>query len=175
MKINKTLSSLFLFIFLLSQRGFAQDVKQLYSTAVREAESGNRDFAFMHCRELLENYPDSKYASDAAFAIGEYYFITANYEFAAEALSNFINDYPDSKGLPFVLMYLLKVPQIHKNESLTEKLKNQIISLKRLSLLFQESKGYAYTSPLGIKYRMMYYIDKVELYVDDKLFENIPY
>lgn len=175
MKINKTLPSLFLFIFLLSHRGFAQDVKQLYSTAVREAESGNRDFAFMHCRELLENYPDSKYASDAAFAIGEYYFITANYENAAEALSNFINDYPDSKGLPFVLMYLLKVTQIYKNESLTEKLKNQIISLKRLSLLFQESKGYAYTSPLGIKYRMMYYIDKVELYVDDKLFENITY
>src|SRR3989338_8162578 len=175
MKINKTLFSLFLFIFLLSHSGFAQDVKQLYSAAIREAESGNKDFAFMHCRELLENYPGSKYASDAAFAIGEYYFITANYESAAEALSNFINEYPDSKGLPFVLMYLLKVPQIYKNESLTEKLKNQIISLKRLSLLFQESKGYAYTSPLGIKYRMMYYIDKVELYVDDKLFENIPY
>ena len=89
-KINKTLFSLFLFIFLLSHRGFAQDVKQLYSAAIREAESGNKDFAFMHCRELLENYPGSKYASDAAFAIGEYYFITANYESAGEALSNFI-------------------------------------------------------------------------------------
>lgn len=143
--------------------------------AIQEAKTGNRDFAFMHCRALLENYPDSKYASDAAFAIGEYYFIAADYENTAEALSNFINDYPDSKGLPFVLMYLLKVSQINKDESLAEKLKNKIISLKRLSFLFQESKGCAYTSLLRMKYRMMYYIDKVELYVDDKLFEKISY
>ena len=147
----------------------------MYSAALQEAESGNRDFAYMQCRALLENYPDSKYASDAAFAIGEYYFIAADYEQAAEAMSNFINEYSDSKGLPFVLMYLLKVSQINKNEPLAEKLKNKIISLKRLSFLFQESKGYAYKSPLRMQYRMIYYIDKVELYVDDKLFEKISY
>lgn len=174
MKINRIILLLSL-IFLHPARAFTQDDRQLYLAAVHEAKSGNKDFAFMHCRGLLEDYPESKYAPDAAFAIGEYYFITANYENASAALSNFIDKYPDSKGLPFALTYLLRLLQINKNEPLAEKLKNQIISLKRLSLLFQESKGYAYESPLGIKYRMMYYIDKVELYVDDKLFENIPY
>jgi hypothetical protein len=92
-----------------------------------------------------------------------------------EALSNFINDYPDSEGLSFALMYLLKAAEIRRQETLAEKLKNKIISLKRLSFLFRESKGWTYKSPLNKKYRVIYYIDKVEFYVDDKLFEKISY
>ena len=133
------------------------------------------DFAFMHFRSLLINYPDSKYAHDALFAIGEYYFIAGDYNNTIEALSNFINDYPDSEGLSFALMYLLKAAEIRRQEPLAEKLKNKIISLKRLSFLFRESKGWTYKSPLRIKYRVIYYMDKVEFYVDDKLFEKISY
>lgn len=175
MKINKILLTILLFILLIFNYGFSQDDGQIYSMAVREAEDGNIDFAFMYFRSLLRNYPDSKYAHDSAFAIGEYFFIAADYKNAAEAWSNFINDYPDSKGLPFALMYLLRVAGIRHDEPLLEKLRNKIIGLKQLTFLFRESKGYAYKSPLRRKYRMIYYIDKVEFYVDDKLFEKISY
>ncbi|OGX31863.1 MAG: hypothetical protein A3D27_00025 [Omnitrophica WOR_2 bacterium RIFCSPHIGHO2_02_FULL_46_37] len=175
MKINKIPLTVLLFILLIFNYGFAKDDGQIYSTAIREAESGNIDFAFMYFRSLLRNYPDSKYTHDASFAIGEYYFIAADYKNAAEVWSNFINDYPDSKGLPFALMYLFRVAGIRRDASLVEKLKNKIIGLKQLTFLFRESKGYTYKSPLRRKYRMIYYIDKVEFYVDDKLFEKISY
>jgi outer membrane protein assembly factor BamD (BamD/ComL family) len=175
MKINKIVLTVVLFILLIFNYGFTQDDGQIYSMAIREAKSGNIDFAFMHFRSLLRNYPDSKYAHDGLFAVGEYYFITADYKNAAEAWSNFINDYPDSKGLPFALMYLLRIAEIRRDAPLLEKLKNKIISLKQLTFLFQESKGYTYKSPLRKKYRMIYYIGRVEFYVEDELFEKISY
>ena len=162
-------------ILLHSNLAFAQNDNQIYAMAIREAKAGNMDFAFMHFRSLLRNYPDSKYAHDALFATGEYYFIAGDYNNTIEALSNFINDYPDSEGLPFALLYLLKAAEIRRQEPLAEKLKNKIISLKRLSFLFRESEGYTYKSPLRIKYRVIYYIDKVEFHVDDKLSEKISY
>ncbi|OGX26458.1 MAG: hypothetical protein A3J51_02790 [Omnitrophica WOR_2 bacterium RIFCSPHIGHO2_02_FULL_45_21] len=175
MKINKILLTVLLFILLIFNYGFARDDGQIYSMAIREVKADNIDFAFMYFRSLLRNYPDSKYAHDGSFAIGEYYFIAADYKNAAEAWSNFINDYPDSKGLPFALMYLLRVAGIRQDASLLEKLRTKIIGLKQLTFLFRESKGYTYKSPLRRKYRMIYYIDKVEFYVDDKLFEKVPY
>lgn len=175
MKINKILLTILLFILLFFNYGFSQDDGRIYSMAIREVKADNLDFAFMYFRSLLRDYPDSKYAQDGSFAIGEYYFITANYKNAAEAFSNFINDYPDAKGLPFALIYLLRVSRLRQDEPTFEKLKDEIIGLKRLAFLFRESKGYTYKSPLRRKYRMVYYIDKVEFYLDDKLFEKIPY
>lgn len=175
MKVQRKLLLMALLVLLSFNLGYAQDDRQIYSMAIREAESGNMDFAFMHFRSLLRNYPDSKYTQDASFAIGEYYFIAADYKNAAEVWSTFINDYPDSKGLPFALLYLLKLAEIRRDGSLVEKLKNKIIGLNQLTFLFRESKGYTYKSPLRRKYRMIYYIDKVEFYVDDKLFEKISY
>ena len=59
MKINKILLTVLLFILLIFNYGFAKDDGQIYSTAIREAESGNIDFAFMYFRNPL-NYRQTK-------------------------------------------------------------------------------------------------------------------
>lgn len=147
----------------------------LYSKTIQEAKSGNMDFAFMHLRAILKNYPDSKYACDALFAEGEYFFSASDYHNASLIFSNVLDKCPDGKGVLFALMYLLKVAEIRQEESLIRKLKNEIINFKRLTFLFKETKDYKYKSLLLKKHRVVFHIDKIEFYVDGKLFKEIPY
>ena len=153
----------------------AQEGGQIYSMAVREARSGNIDAAFMYFRSLLTNYPDSKYTENALFATGEYYFLIADYADAIPAFTRYLNDYPDSAGITFTLMYLLKIAEKRGQELLAKNLEKKIVTFRQMSFLFRESKEYKYQSALYRKHRVVYYIDKVEFYIDGELFAKISY
>ncbi len=164
------------FFFILSlASGYAQEAGQLYSTAVAEARSGNIHLAFMRFRTILLNYPDSKYAENALFAIGEYYSLIADYPDAIKAFTQYLNEYPDSKANVFVFMYLLKIARIQEKEKAVKDFEKKIITLKQTTFLFRESKEYKYRSPFYRKHRVVYYIDKIECYVDGELFAKISY
>ena len=153
----------------------AREDQEIYSAALENAKSGNREFAFMYFRSILTKYPDSKYTQDALFAVGEYYFLLADYDDAFEAFGRYTRDYPHSQETPFVLIYLFKMAKIKGKDSLAGKLEKAIVTFRRLSLLFRNSRDYKYRSPLFRKHRVVYYIDKVEFYVDEELFAKISY
>lgn len=153
----------------------AQDDRQLYYTALENARSGNRDFAFMNFCALLEQHPHSRYAREALFACGEYYFLISDYDDAFKALGQYVGDYPESREMPFVLMYILRIAKIKGEGALAKKIEKDIVMLRRLSFLFRDSKEYRYRSPLFRKHKAAYYIDKVEFYIDGELFEKISY
>ena len=171
----KILFVIILLVLLSWNSGNAQEERQLYSMAASAVKSGDLDTAFMHFRSLLENYPESKYRENPLFAIGEYYYLIADYSDAVKTFISFISDYPDSKGRQFALAYLLKIAQIRGEESLVKSLEEKIVTLRQLTLLFSDFKEYKYRSSLLKEHRVIYYIDKVEFYVDKELFAKISY
>lgn len=138
-------------------------------------DSSELDFAFMRFRSYLEGDNGSRHREEALFAVGEYYFWKAAYHDASATFLKLLDEYPDSKSRLFVLMYLLKIAEKTQQETAMKEIRNEIISFKQLILLFKDFKKYEFESPLGKRHKAIYYIDKVEFFVDGELFAKITY
>ena len=155
--------------------GFAQDDAYVYSCAREAAQAGDRDAAFSYCHSLLHYGEASPYYQDALFAVGEYYFEHGDYGGSAAVLITLLNAYPQGKAMPFAALFLLRIDESAHRMMPSDDLKKKIITFKQLSLLFSEYKEYAYNSPLGNRYKAVYFIDKVEFYVDDQILAIVAY
>lgn len=163
------------FILLCSSAGYAQDDARTYSAALESAKRGDFNTAFMLFHNILTDNSGSGYYTKALFAAGEYYFSQNDYYDATKAFIDFINDSADYNGNLFALVYLLKIAQAQKNDSGAENLKNKIVNLRELVLVFSDYKEYKFVSPMGKKYILRYYIDKAQCYIGKELFADIPY
>jgi outer membrane protein assembly factor BamD (BamD/ComL family) len=152
--------------------GFAQGDADLYNSAKEAVKNGDRDFAFMQFHSLLRLSTTSSYYDEALFATGEYYFSLANYYDAQITFSKFVELYPQSEALPFAVIYLLKMEQAGQQENKYD-LRKKVITFRQLSLLFSEYKEYPYKSPFGLNYKAIYFIDRVEMYINEELFETV--
>lgn len=175
MRINHVFLIILLCGTLFVNPGFAQGSKEIYSLAVNAARAGDKDSAFMYLTSLMSSYPDSEYAESALFGLTEYYFSINSYHDAAREVMKLIDKYPESQTRPVALCYLLKISRLLEQGPLTKKLEKEITTSKHFSFVFRDHKEYLYTSPLGRKYRVAYYIDRVEFYIDGELFEKISY
>jgi outer membrane protein assembly factor BamD (BamD/ComL family) len=146
-----------------------------YSRAKSAVKSGDQEFAFMHFLTVLKENPNSKHREEALFATAEYFFLISDYSDAFSELKEFIEDYPNSKIRTFALLYLLKISQIWREDQLARDIEKQIINSKRVVLLFKNTQEYKFKSPLGINYKLIYYIDRLEFYWDGKLQTQIYY
>ncbi|MBU0709544.1 MAG: hypothetical protein KJ793_02405 [Candidatus Omnitrophica bacterium] len=155
--------------------GYAGGDAAMYSRAIAVAKAGNVGAAFMYFHSLLTRYPDSQYREEALFALGEYYFLTSN---SSDAVSNFValvDEFPDFEGKIFALVYLFKIAERANEKSMAQGLEKDIVTFKRLILLFKDYKEYKYLSPLHREHKLVYFIDKIEAYVDGELLAQIPY
>ena len=87
-----------------------------------EAEKEAYDLAFQSLKDLkyadsaeqfqsfLGGYPNSDYADNAQYWLGESYYVTRNYDIALEAFQGLLSNYPDS---PKVADGLLKIGYTH--------------------------------------------------------------
>jgi len=81
-----------------------------------EAEKEAYDRAFLAMKELryadaaedfqsfLTQYPNSEYADNAVYWLGESYYVTRNYDIALESFERLMDDYPDSPKVPDALL-----------------------------------------------------------------------
>jgi len=86
------------------------------------AEKAAYDQAFQALKELryadaaqsfqsfLDQYPNSEYADNAQYWLGESYYVTRNYDIALKAFQDLMDNYPDSTKVPDAL---LKVGYTH--------------------------------------------------------------
>jgi hypothetical protein len=146
-----------------------------YSQAQNAVKSGNQEFAFINFRSVLKNNPKPNHREKALFATAEYFFLVSDYSDAFSSLQEFLQDYPYSKMRTFALFYLLKISQIWQEEQLAKDIEKQIINSKRVILLFKDTREYKLKSPLGINYKLIYYIDRLEFYSNGKLQTQIYY
>jgi len=163
------------FVLLCGASGYAQSDREVHAMAVRAVRTGNNDSAFMYFRSLLETYADSKYTEEALFATAEYYFTKQDYRDAYHSFMKFIDTYPDSKAYLFALSYVFNIAEKLGKDSLLENVKRELVNRKQQVFLFKASKEAKYRSPFLRMHKVIYYIDKIEFYVDDTLLEKISF
>jgi uncharacterized protein YihD (DUF1040 family) len=162
-------------VFILSGAGFCQDCGNDYKTAIQAAKTKEMDLCYLYLDSFLRGCPGSKLRDRVLFASGEYNFSRNNFKQATTNFVELVDDYPDFKGKLFALAYLYKIAESAGQEELMEKLKTEIVTFKRVSLLFRNSQKYVYKSPLLKRHKVVYYIDRVEFYLDGESFAQIPF
>jgi outer membrane protein assembly factor BamD (BamD/ComL family) len=154
---------------------FAAEDSVLYKQAVVAARQGEINLAFINFYRIINLYPESPFFDEALFGAGEYYFSVHGYSDAAEMFSSYVYKYPHSKIKLFALVYLFKMATAEDNEDIAKRLKKEIVTFQQLSFIFRDSKIFSYHSPLGKRYKAVYFIDKVEFYIDEVLFAEVRY
>jgi len=162
-------------ILVLFETGFCQDCGADYKMAVQAAKNKEMDLSYLYLDSFLTGCPGSGLRDRVLFAAGEYNFETNNFKQAATNFVELVDNYPDFKGKLFALAYLYKIAESAGQHELQEKLKTEIVTFKRVSLLFRNSQKYVYKSPLLKRHKVEYYIDRVEFYLDGESFAQIPF
>lgn len=172
MKI-KTLSFLFAILVFVNLSCIRPIRDIQYFDALKEARSGNIDFAFMKLNNYLSERPDSNHAQAIKFAVAEYSFQIRNYRDAIYKLVGYIEEYPEDDSVLFARAILYKALLEYKQEPLLiEKVKRNLF-LTPLFLIFSESKAKNYESILNNTYKIIDYFDKIEIFKNDDLFLKI--
>ena len=153
----------------------AGEASALYSKALNAAKKGQKDIAFVHFSAILERHSGSKHTKNSLFGAGEYYYSISDYRDALPLFEQFVEDFPEAKGKLFALAYLYKLSKESERDGLVKKVRKEIITFKQQSFLFRVFKNYQYRSPLYLSHKAVYYIDRVEFYIDDQLFAEIPF
>ncbi|HOW36026.1 MAG TPA: hypothetical protein PL155_06410 [Candidatus Omnitrophota bacterium] len=127
---------------------------------------------FMSLRQKLANTVKESKRKEINFAIAEYYFkansfVDAKREFEAYALQ-------DSGGITDLLarIYLYKIAQSKKDETRMADLKKEIFR-DQFILLFDQYKTKQYVSLLGNKYEIRHFVDKIEVFLNGDIFEQV--
>lgn len=78
--------------------------KEAYDTAFQALKELRYADAAQIFQEFLDQYPNSDYADNAQYWLGESYYVTRNYEIALGAFENLLDNYPDSSKVPDALL-----------------------------------------------------------------------
>jgi outer membrane protein assembly factor BamD (BamD/ComL family) len=153
----------------------ASEADVQWKEAVGLARQGENDFAFMDFKTILDDYPSSRYALPADFAQGEYYFLQNNLTMASDAFKNFYTKYPQHEEALIALAYLFKIAKIQHQTNDLKKYQNQAANFKQLTFIFNENKYFKFLSGFQRNHKLVYYINKVDLYVNGELFTEVPF
>jgi len=87
-----------------------ENEKALYDVAFQSLKDLKYADAAVQFQDFIDKYPNSEYADNAQYWLGESYYVTRNYDIALEAFQVLLSDHPDS---PKVADGLLKVGYTH--------------------------------------------------------------
>ena len=154
----------FCFLFVMSKGVFAQKVP------IGEGEDIPRFFTLR--AKLQTNIKDSEKLK-IQLALGEYYFKIKALREAKIAFDEIIQK--NQGGIPALLanvyLYHLARLQGRPSEFLLD-LKRKIFG-DQFILLFDKYKTIEFTSPWGYRYEIRYFVDKIVVYRDGEVFEEI--
>jgi len=86
------------------------DEKAAYDQAFQSLKDLKYADAAEQFQSFLGHYPNSEYADNAQYWLGESYYVTRNYDIALEAFQSLLSTYPDS---PKIADCLLKIGYTH--------------------------------------------------------------
>jgi outer membrane protein assembly factor BamD (BamD/ComL family) len=153
----------------------ASEADLQWQEAVRSVQQGDYDFAFMGFKTILENYSDSSRCMAAEFAMGEYFFLQKNFGMASDEFKDFYTKYPQHQESLAALVYLFKIAQIENRTEDIKEYREKIASFRQLAFIFNDRRSFKFVSGFLHKHRLVYHINKVELYVNGKLFAEVPF
>jgi hypothetical protein len=131
------------------------------------------DYLFMHYREHLR---DRTVQSDnALFAMGEYYFLMKDFKDAEDYFNQYLATGKNRSQKLFSYAYLLKIAEAKGQKNLAKKLAKEMTGFRKNIFIFSKSKQESLRSPLKRLHKIIYSIDKVEVYVEGELFAKVIY
>lgn len=157
---------LMVLVFSVESSVFAADMTKIYKKAEKDAKKGHIDFAFMGYRKVLSSNPKESYKQKALFAIAEYYYQMLDCKNSTKYFKEYLKVSNDDNGKLFAFVYLMKLAMLENNGALIANLEDEIKLVKRNSFIFDNTKEYRFASPLNREHRAVYYIDKIEFYVE---------
>ncbi len=78
--------------------------KEAYDQAFQSLKELKYADAAQQFKAFLQQYPDSEFADNAQYWLGESYYVTRNYDIALEAFQNVLNKFPQSPKVPDSLL-----------------------------------------------------------------------
>jgi tol-pal system protein YbgF len=84
--------------------GKKQDKENMYAAAYQTFKDGHYDKSRTEFKNFLATYPDTEYAGNAQFWIGECYFFEKNYEQAILEYEKVAKNYPKGNKVPYALL-----------------------------------------------------------------------
>lgn len=151
---------------------------RLYLDAKQFGREGRGDFAFMSLSELIREYPEYKFIAEAKFSVGEYNFLSGNYNKAVKELVGFLKTYPNHKGSVFAKSFLYKIINDNKwinseeTGKIAQAIKEEFFSAPAF-FVFSEFKEKSLQSLLGNSYSLKEYVDKIEIFANGKLLLSV--
>jgi len=82
----------------------AQDEKAAYDQAFQALKELRYADAAEDFQSFLDQFPNSEYADNAQYWLGESYYVTRNYDIALTAFQDLLDQYPDSPKAPDALL-----------------------------------------------------------------------
>jgi len=110
------------------------DPDRVYSASYNDYLMGNYALAIDGFRDYLANYPESEYADNAAYYLGDCYLQQGRQELAIQAFDQLINLYPKGDKTP-VAYYKKALAQQEM-----QRMEDAIATLKALSKLFPDTR-----------------------------------
>jgi len=151
---------------------------QLYQDARVYVKEGRKDFAFLSLIEILRQSPNDRLALQAKFGVAEYYYDIADYSQSLKEFKEFLKSYKSSKLSVFAKAYLYRIIsdvkwlQNKDTTELAESIKKEFFS-KSAFFVFSEFKEAKAVSVLSNKYVLKEYVDKIDIFRNDKLFLSV--
>lgn len=152
----------------------AADADTLWAQAVQMAKQREMDFAFINFRMIVDTYPDSTQSPAAQFDLGEYYFLENYFTLAIAEFEGIYTKHPRQKESMVALAYLYKIAQMKGQKDQMSRYQKQIISSYRAAFIFKDSRSFEYLSGFQHKHKLVFYIDRIEVFADGKLFVEVP-
>lgn len=117
-----------------NEPGAEIDPDRVYSASYNDYLMGNYALAVDGFRDYLANYPESEYADNAAYYLGDCYLQQGRQELAIQAFEQLINLYPKGDKTP-VAYYKKALAQQEM-----QRMEDAIATLKALSKLFPDTR-----------------------------------
>jgi len=150
----------------------ASDADDIWNRAIELVkEGGEVDMAFTNFHLLVDTYPNFKKSYDAQFSLGEYYFFANILPLAKVEFEKFYAKYPQEKQSLIVASYLYTIAQAQKKSQDVERYQQE---LTKLALILKGKESFDYTSGYLHRYKVLLSADKIEVFVDGKLFVTVP-
>ncbi|HQP91072.1 MAG TPA: outer membrane protein assembly factor BamD [Candidatus Omnitrophota bacterium] len=149
-----------------------------YREAVQDFREGREYFAVLNLKAVLKDDPQSPYAPQSAFAVGEYYYDNADYFNALKTLSDYIHNYPKHKGVVFAKLIIYKILTDVKREdvmgvkedTLIKEIRKELFSQPMFLIFYDKKSPRSYKSLFKHSYLVYDYVDKIKVFRDDKNF-----
>ncbi len=177
---NTVFASCFILALIAGMAGCASfsETADHYRAGVSAFEDGQTDFAIIHLRRVINEAPESPYAPQSMFALGEYYYDNTDYFNSIKRLSSFIRQHPKDKGVVFAKVLIYKMITTFKAESalneqeeaLMKEIRKELFSQPLFFVFYDKKSPRSYKSLFHHAYLVYDYVDRIKVFRDDKLF-----